>query len=331
MPDPSLPTRERADALYLLVVIPCLDEAPTVGRVVTHVPRDIPGVARVDVLVIDDGSSDGTGDVAREAGAEVVRHATTRGLGATFQEAVGIAVARNADILLHIDGDGQFDPGDIPLLVRPVVEHEAHMATASRFLDRDLEPAMPAVKRWGNRGVAAIIRLLTRRRFRDVSCGFRAFSREALLRMNLFGAFTYTQECFLDLIFKGLTIVEIPARVRGVREFGTSRVASGLTRYAFRSLQIMLRAFVSYRPFIFFFTLGTLFLLIGLSFLGFLGVHWLRSGAFTPHIWAGFVGGALGFLAVSTYVTAVLADMIVRLRLNQENLLYQLKRAGQRR
>ncbi len=331
MPEPSLPTSAHVDALNLLVVIPCLDEAPTIGRVVADVPRGIPGVARVDVVVIDDGSSDGTGDRAREAGAEVVRHHTTRGLGATFQEAVGIAIARNADVLLHIDGDGQFDSGDIPLLVKPVVDHEAHMATASRFLDRDLVPTMPAVKRWGNRGVASIVRLLTGRSFRDVSCGFRAFSREALLRMNLFGAFTYTQECFLDLTFKGLTIVEIPTKVRGVREFGTSRVASSLPRYAFRSLQIMLRAFISYRPFSFFFTLGTLFLLVGMSFLVFLGVHWLRTGGFTPHIWAGFVGGAFGFLAVSTYVMAILADMIVRLRLNQEHLLYQMKRSGQRR
>ena len=155
MPEPSLPTSAHVDALNLLVVIPCLDEAPTIGRVVADVPRGIPGVARVEVVVIDDGSSDGTGDRAREAGAEVVRHHTTRGLGATFQEAVGIAIARNVDVLLHIDGDGQFDSGDIPLLVKPVVDHEAHMATASRFLDRDLVPTMPAVKRWGNRGVAS--------------------------------------------------------------------------------------------------------------------------------------------------------------------------------
>ena len=161
MPEPSLPTSAHVDALNLLVVIPCLDEAPTIGRVVADVPRGIPGVARVEVVVIDDGSSDGTGDRAREAGAEVVRHHTTRGLGATFQEAVGIAIARNVDVLLHIDGDGQFDSGDIPLLVKPVVDHEAHMATASRFLDRDLVPTMPAVKRWGNRGVASIVRLLT--------------------------------------------------------------------------------------------------------------------------------------------------------------------------
>ena len=147
MPESNLHASDRGDGLHLLVVIPCLDEAPTVGRVVAGVPRDIPGIERVDIVVLDDGSSDATGERAREAGAEVVRHHTTRGLGATFQEAVGIAIARNVDVLLHIDGDGQFDPGDIPLLVKPVVDHDAHMATASRFLDRDLVPTMPAVKR----------------------------------------------------------------------------------------------------------------------------------------------------------------------------------------
>ena len=218
MSEPGLHASDRGDTLRLLVVVPCLNEAPTVGRVVTGVPRDIPSIGRVEILVIDDGSSDGTGDRAREAGAEVVRHDTTRGLGATFQEATGIAIARNVDVLVHIDGDGQFDPGDIPLLVKPVVDHQAHMATASRFLDSALVPRMSIAKRWGNRGVAGIVRLLTGRSFRDVSCGFRAFSREALLRMNLFGTFTYTQESFLDLIFKELTIVEIAAKMRGVCE-----------------------------------------------------------------------------------------------------------------
>jgi len=145
--EPKRRAGDQSEALRLLVVIPCLDEAPTVGRVVANVPRDIPGIARVDVVVIDDGSSDGTADRAREAGAEVVRHHTTRGLGATFQEAVGIAIARNVGVLLHIDGDGQFDPADIPSLVKPVIDHEAHMVTASRFLDRNFVPTMPAVKR----------------------------------------------------------------------------------------------------------------------------------------------------------------------------------------
>jgi hypothetical protein len=229
--------------------------------------------------------------------------------------------------MVHIDGDGQFDPADIPTLVKPVIEDEADMVTASRFLDPELIPTMPKVKLWGNRGVANIVRLLSGKRFRDVSCGFRVYSRETLLRMNLFGSFTYTQESFLDLIFKDLRILEVPVKVRGVREFGESRVASSVTRYAARSLKIMLRAFISYRPFRFFFAIACACFLLGFALLVFLGVHYFRTGAFSPHIWAGFVGGTFCFLGFSTLVTGLLGDMLVRIRMNQENMLYQLKRS----
>ena len=313
---------------FLLVVVPCLNEENTVGGVVADIPRDIEGIAKVEVLVFDDGSTDATAARARDAGAEVISHPSNKGLGATFRDAVGIAIAKGADIIVHIDGDGQFDPADIPLLVDPVVSKQADMVTASRFLERDLVPEMPYVKLMGNRGVAWIVWLLSGKRFRDVSCGFRVFSREAILRMNLFGSFTYTQESFLDLLFKNLTILEIPVKVRGVREFGTSRIASSIPRYAVRSLKIMLRAFISYRPFRLFFTLACVFFAIGFGFLGFLGLHYLKAGAFSPHIWSGFVGGSFCFLGFSTFVTGLIGDMLVRIRMNQENILYQLKRSG---
>jgi glycosyltransferase involved in cell wall biosynthesis len=314
----------------LLAVVPCLNEENTVGSVVAGIPRGIEGIDGVEVVVLDDGSNDATADRARQAGAEVFSHASNQGLGATFRDAVRIALARRVDIMVHIDGDGQFDPADIPLLVGPVVRGEADMVTASRFLDKDLIPDMPRVKRWGNRGVAWIVRLLSGKRFRDVSCGFRAFSRESLLRMNLFGSFTYTQESFLDLIFKELTILEVPVKVRGVREFGASRVAASIPRYAFRSLKIMLRAFISYRPFKFFFSISAVCLLIGLGLLAFLAWHYLTTGEFSPHIWAGFVGGSFCFLGFSTLVTGLIGDMLVRIRLNQENMLYHMKDSGSR-
>lgn len=310
---------------FLLAVVPCLNEENTIGSVVSNIPRDIDGVGKVEVLVFDDGSTDETANRAREAGAEVISHATNQGLGATFRAAVGIAIARSADIMVHIDGDGQFDPADISTLVEPVISGRADMVTASRFLDKDLVPDMPRVKIWGNRGVATIVRLLSGKRFRDVSCGFRVFSRETLLRMNLFGSFTYTQESFLDLIFKGLTILEVPVKVRGVREFGTSRIASSIPRYAVRSLKIMLRAFISYRPFRFFASIAIVNLVIGLGFLAFLGVHYINTSSFSPHIWAGFVGGSFTFLGFSTLVTGLIGDMLVRMRMNQEEILYHLK------
>lgn len=324
-PAPAAGT-ELARGLKLVVMVPCLDEENTVAEVVGGVPRSLPGVGAVEVVVLDDGSTDATAERARAAGARVVSHRTTLGLGRTFRDGVRQALALGADLVVNIDGDGQFNPADIALLVEPIVAGEAHMVTASRFLRRDYMPRMPAIKRWGNRWVARIVWLLSGARYRDVSCGFRAFSREALLRMNLFGSFTYTQETFLDLIFKGLEIVELPVRIEGVRRFGTSRVASSIPRYAFRSLQIMLRAFISYRPFSFFAILAGLFLALGLSLLGFLLAHYLQNGQFTPHIWAGFVGGSFCFLGLTTLITGFIGDMLVRIRMNQENILYELKR-----
>jgi glycosyltransferase involved in cell wall biosynthesis len=317
----------RGRDMSLLVVVPCLNEENTIARVVSEIPKNIHGIDKIEVLVFDDGSTDATAERASEAGAEVISHSSNMGLGATFRDAVNVVIGKGADIMVHIDGDGQFDPADIPLLIKPVVDGQADMVTASRFLQKDLIPKMPAVKRWGNRGVAFIVRLLTGKRFRDVSCGFRVFSRETLLRMNLFGSFTYTQESFLDLIFKGLTILEVPVKVRGVREFGKSRVASSIPRYAVRSLKIMMRAFISYKPFRFFFSIALVCFVIASGFLGFLGWHYLETGAFSPHIWAGFVGGSFGFLGFTTLITGLVGDMLVRIRMNQETMLYHLKRS----
>ena len=310
-----------------MVALPCLNEAQTVERVIAGVPKDIPGIRRIEVVVIDDGSTDETGSLAAQAGTEVVTHERNWGLGATFRDAVDLALAKGADILVNIDGDGQFDAADIPSLVAPIVEARADMVTASRFMAEQEPPEMPALKRWGNHRVAGIVSLLTGVRFKDVSCGFRAFSAEALLRLNLFGRFTYTQETFIELLFKQMSIVEIPVNVRGTREFGTSRIASNLPLYAFRALHIMVRAFISFRPFVFFAALSAFFAVPGFGLLLFLATHYLQTGGFSPHIWAGFVGGSLSFLSVSTIVTGLVGDMLARIRLNQENSLYFLKSA----
>jgi glycosyltransferase involved in cell wall biosynthesis len=315
-----------ARSLRLAVLIPCLDEEATVAQVIAAIPAEVAGVAEVVAVVIDDGSTDATAERAQAAGARVVAHGANLGLGKAFRTGVHEALRLGADLVVNIDGDGQFDPAEIPRLLGPILDGRAHMVTASRFMDPELVPRMPRIKRWGNRWVARIVQLLSGRRFHDVSCGFRAFSREALLHMNLFGGLTYTQETFLDLVFKELAVVEVPVRVRGTREFGRSRVASNLPRYAVRSLQIMLRAFIAYRPFSFFATLAAGFFGLGAGLLGFLLGHYLRAGSFSPHIWAGFVGGALALVGLITLLIGIVGDMMVRIRMNQEKILYFLKR-----
>jgi glycosyltransferase involved in cell wall biosynthesis len=314
----------------LVVAMPALNEAATVGDVVGRVPRDTWEDLRVMVLVVDDGSSDDTGDLARAAGAQVVRHPKPRGVGAAFHTALRAAVELGAEMLVTIDSDGQFDPADIPRLVEPVRLREADFATASRFLDPALTPVMPWVKRWGNRQMSRLISSLSGLRFQDVSCGMRCYGRKAMLHLNLQGEFTYTQEVFLNLAYKRLRIAEIPVAVRGEREFGKSRVASSITRYAVNTSWIIFRCYRDYHPLRFYGGLALLLSLPGLGLLGFLGVHYLRVGAFTPHKWAGLSGGAFMLAALVCLHLGLMGDMLTRHRIYLEEVLYKLRKGEQR-
>lgn len=310
-------------ALRLIVVIPALNEEATIDRVVRAVPRSMAGVGEVDVLVIDDGSTDRTAELARAAGAEVIRHTTPRGVGSAFQTALHEAIDHGADLIVNIDADGQFNPEDIPTLVAPVAAGEADFATASRFKDPSLIPEMPLIKRWGNRQMSRLISSMTQQRFYDVSCGMRCYNRRAALSLNLLGRFTYTQEVFLNLAYKHMRIVEVPIRVRGVREFGKSRVAGSIFQYASKTSRIIFRCYRDYHPMRFFGGLaGGLF---GLSCLfgGFLFWHYLTQGVMSPHKWAGFVSGGFFLLSVFMLFAGMIGDMLNRHRVYLEELLYR--------
>ena len=217
-------------ALRLLVSIPALNEQETLGEVIRAIPRDLPGIVSVEVVVVDDGSDDRSGEIAAEAGAVVIRHPHSRGVGAAFHSGLAYGISSGADLILSIDADGQFDPADIPALIAPVVNGEADFVSASRFMDPALVPDMPRAKLWGNRLMSHLISRLAGQKFYDVSCGMRCYARNAALQLHLLGRFSYTQETFLNLAFKQLRIAEVPIRVRGQREFGESRVASNLWR-----------------------------------------------------------------------------------------------------
>ena len=308
--------------MYLIVIIPCLNEEKSIGRVIDSIPSDIAGMDKIDVLVVDDGSSDGSVQTAKDHGAMVVSHPFNMGVGAAFNTGISEAIKLGAEVAVNIDADGQFDPADIPTLVAPVAEGKADFVTASRFKDRGLVPVMPAIKKWGNRRIANLISVLTRQKFYDVSCGFRAYSRETLLHLNLIGKFTYTQETFLDLAFKDMKIKEIPLQVRGEREFGQSRVAGNLWTYALNTARIIFKTFRDYKPFRFFGFVALVLFLISLGLGGFFFLHYFRTGAFSGHLWAGFSAGFLLLFSILFFVTGLLADMFDRVRQNQEKLLY---------
>jgi glycosyltransferase involved in cell wall biosynthesis len=310
--------------MNLLVGLPAFNESATIRDVIARIPRQIEGVDSVSIAVVDDGSTDGTGAIAAAAGATVLRHPQNSGVGVAFQTMVRHALAVRADLLVTLDADGQFKPEDISTLIAPIVSGTALVCTASRFADEKLVPEMPWVKKWGNRRVAGLVNMLTGHRYADVSCGFRAYHREALLRLTVYASFTYTHETFLDLAAKKVPIVEVPLVVRGQREFGKSKVASSVVRYGARTAKIMLLTYRDQAPLRLCAWLALPMVLVGLSLLGWSTWTLHATGYWLK--WAAFAGGAAIGCAILTVFFGFMADIATRLRRNQEEILYWLRR-----
>jgi glycosyltransferase involved in cell wall biosynthesis len=305
----------------ICVVMPAYNEEKLIGGVLDRIPDYVD-----TVIVVNDGSTDETPNIARERGALVVTHNMNRGVGAAFHTGVDKALELGADIMVTIDADGQFNPSDISKLVDPIVDGTADFVTASRFKDKRLVPEMPKTKYWGNIAMSKLISFLIEQRFFDVSCGFRAYSREALLRLNLFGHFTYTQETFLDLAFKNIAIKEVSLSIQGERKYGPSKVANNLFRYAYRTSKIILRAFRDYKPLKFFGFMAAFVLGSGLLLEGLLFWHYVQTGSFSPYKFLGFAGGFLLATGLLIFITGLLADMLYRIRINQEEIMYHNKK-----
>lgn len=304
----------------IAVLIPALNEERTVYDVVRGVPREVEGVP-VKIVVIDDGSTDRTVEKAREAGAEVVSHHRRLGVGAAFHTGIVKSLRMGARAVVTIDGDGQFNPRDIPKLVAPILHGEADMVTASRFMKAEIVPEMRWSNKWGNRRMANLISILAGQKFFDVACGFRAYSQRAVASLNLTGKFTYTQEVFLSLAFRDFYIKEIPICVRGTRQFGESRVARSLFRYAVQTLMIIFRCYRDYKPMRFFGTIAGSLICLGVLFWAFLAWHYWTVGSFTPHIWSGFTGGFFIGFGLLISITGLMADMLDRIRMGIEETL----------
>src|SRR3954470_17446916 len=334
---------EDEPSMKLVVTIPALNEEKTIYQVVSGVPRDIPGIADTEVIVVNDGSTDSTAEEALRAGAIVVSLPGKGGLGHVFRTGLERAMRRGADIIVNIDGDGQFNPGDIRKLIAPILDDNADFVTCSRFSDPALRPKMPIVKYYGNQWVTGIINWICGgTKFTDVSCGFRAFNREAAYRLTLFGRFTYTQECFIDLFSKGLRMAEVPLKVRGVREHGKSRIASSIVKYATNSFPIILRAMRDIQPLKFFGGIAAMLAVPGILAALFVTIWYMiphsrtieignLKRVETVHVTSPFtslipLSGALMTRGFLMFAVALLADMLGRHRRISEEMLYLARR-----
>lgn len=311
--------------MKLLIVSICKDEAKTIGELLDGIPAKIPGITKIEKWVIDDGSSDETVAIAKAHGAQVRSDGANKRLAFRFREALDLAFRNQADILVNIDGDLQFNPADIPALVKPIVDNKTDFVAADRFTNADDGQAhrpknMPAIKYWGNRAGAKIVSRLSQHHFNDVTCGFRAYNRRAMIALNTNGTFTYTQESFQVLAMKRIRIMSLPVPVTYFPE-RKSRVVTSIFKYISQSGVNILRSYRDFAPLSFFTFLGSIPFFLGLVGMLIAGIHWLNSHQITPYKGVGIAGLYFFSLGIIILLIGLLADMLSRMLNNQEKIL----------
>ena len=307
-------------------MIPAYNEEQSIGNVIHEIPRKIGGIDDVKVLVIDDGSTDRTVEVAEKAGADkIISHSENKGVGAAFQTGLDNALKMSGDIIVNIDADGQFDPKEIPKLIKPILENKADAVIGSRFLDKTLEPKMPTMKKIGNKVFTKIINKVTKNKFTDTQCGFRAFSRDAVLRIILFGEFTYTQEVLISIAKSNMTIKEIPINV-SKRLHGKSKVVKTWYSYGKRALTIIIRSYCDIKPLKVFGAISFIVFLASVYFFVHVLKYYLNTGVFTGVVGSALLAGFLFTTAIIIFTFGILADIFKRQREMQEEILYRLKK-----
>lgn len=311
--------------MRLIVNLPAYNEAEKIAETIGRIPRTIDGFTEVLVQVIDDGSKDATLDEAKRGGADFIySNGVNRGIGKTFRHAVERALENGADVMVNIDADGQFDPEDIKKLIVPILSHEADMVSADRF-DHLAAKNIPFIKDTLNRLAAKLIGSFMNVNIKDLTCGFRAYNKETLLRLNLPGDYTYTQEVIIDALGKNLKIKWVPVAVTYYAG-RKSRVVKTIWSYVNNSFRIIIRAIRDVRPMKFFGIPGLFLMVIGMVLFAiflFLYSQDLKISPYRNYLW---FGGVSFFIGLQFFVFALIADMIRSSRRLTEDLMYQIKK-----
>ena len=289
--------------MKLIIQIPCLNEEETLPATIADLPRSLPGFDAVELLVIDDGSTDRTVEVARECGVEhIVRLTNNKGLAAGFQAGLDACLKLGADVVVNTDADNQYDARDIETIVRPIVERRAEMVIGARPI-ADTEHFSRLKKRLQKLG-SSVVRLASNTDVADAPSGFRAFTREAAQRLNVFSAYTYTLETIIQAGHSNIRVLSVPIRTNP--DLRPSRLVKSMGRYVWRSASTIVRIFATYRPLSFFWLIAMFFTLLGLLFGGWYVLHMFEgSGAghvqsavlATASITIGLIAFLLGFIA----------------------------------
>jgi glycosyltransferase involved in cell wall biosynthesis len=308
--------------MKLIIQIPCFNEEQTLPLTLRDLPRTLPGVETVEWLVIDDGSTDGTVATAKAHGVDhLVTFTKNQGLAQTFMAGLESCLRLGADIIVTTDADNQYDARDIPALIGPILAKKANLVIGARPIAeiKRFPPLKKQLQRLGSR----VVSMASRTVVPDAASGFRAMTREAALRFNVFNDYTYTLETIIQAGQKNMAVVSVPIRVN--EDLRPSRLVKSVPDYVKRSFMTILRIFVVYQPFWFFMTIGLSFygagFLIGMRFL----YYYLREDG-GGHVQSLILASILLGIGFQTMLTAFLADLQAVNRRLTEDVQYRLKK-----
>ncbi|NER38869.1 MAG: glycosyltransferase family 2 protein [Oscillatoria sp. SIO1A7] len=307
----------------LIICIPCYNEEATLGLTLQELPRQLPGIDKIEWLVVDDGSRDRTVEVAKACKVDyIVSFPTNQGLAKAFMAAIETALKAGADIIVNTDADNQYCAADIPKLIQPILLGEAEIVIGERPISQ-IEHFSPVKKILQKLG-SWVVRIASNTNIPDAPSGFRAFSRSAAMQFNVFNQYTYTLETIIQAGQKGMAITSVPIRTNGYLR--PSRLVKSIPVYIQRSIFTIFRIFMTYKPLRFFMILGSIPFSVGFG----LGVRWLiyfLLGTERTRIPSLILAAILMLMGFQLWILGLVADLMAVNRKLLEEIQLRTRRA----
>jgi glycosyltransferase involved in cell wall biosynthesis len=309
--------------MKLIIQIPCFNESKTLPITIHALPKKVKGFSKVEYLIIDDGSVDETVSVAKKCGVHhVVSYSKNRGLAFAFKTGLDECVRLGADVIVNTDADNQYNAEDIPSLVKPILDGKAEIVIGARPISNisHFSPVKKILQKIGS----SFVRIFSNTAIADAPSGFRAISRDAAMRLNIFNEYTYTLETIIQAGWKNISIISVPIRVNG--DLRPSRLVKSIPAYIKKSILTIIRMYAVYQPFSFFVKIGSVLILcgsiIGARFLYF----YFSNSASAGHTQSLILSAILIGAGVQAIFAGFMVDLISVNRRLLEDIQYRIKK-----